>query len=770
MRDVKVDTSKACVIGWDGDKDGVITYMEGGYFIRDKRFITVDFGISEGVDKLSWYNDKGYLPCMVTEFEKHSCLIKIKNFANKVNIQNRDYVIVYSRVDIINPTNRDIEISPDILGEVVDLYTGDTLVKAGESSHFDYAIVGDRFGNNYDLPTAGEIQKAGSFDENYIKMEAYWEEKLKKIVHVKDLPDSRLIEAYKAGYIYTHIIKDGHHLHVGENGYDEVFDHDAIGILIALFVLGDFEDAKRYLDNLHAQIQYDDAKWKFSWPFALYLQKTGDISYIRDKFEIIKEYAHNIEKDLTGPKGIVKETWDIDNIGYWTVDNWSVLMGLTAYEYIARKLEEDKESTWAGELYDKLLAAADKIMGKTISDNDLQYIPASMVEVNDKNVCANPKNTNWASMFLFGRWAWDGYLFGAKQYGVMVDMIDTTYDYGLQRGREAGLYPHSFGGGTFSNSIGSYNSGLAATGLRGEQYRSEGIYAYQAMISYGMTGPYAWWESSGEAELGKWKGNHPVSGDGSCPHMWGQAMASKVLIESLIAEKVDGTIIIGRGIPAEWLFPGKCIEIENYSISDSRRIGYKLLAGEKEIELEISGNSTDKDIYIQIKALEDNIDTLSVGRWEKDSIIIPGDTKKLTIYLKKEIRGENLAFRKGVTAKIIPSKYGTFANCTNGSLEHYTQALDEKNWDFFVDLGRPTYVNRVNLHTDANSYAKEFEIQVSVDKENWQTVAWEDRNDGKGKSYLFDSVRARFVKLKVHKIESRDGQAHAVRLFEIYGD
>lgn len=772
MRDIRVDTSKACVIGWDGDKDGIIAYMEGGYFIRDGRFITVDFGIVEGVKKLSWYNSKGYLPCLITSFEKSGCEIAIQNFADKVIIQGNAFVIVYSRVEIKNPTDRDIVLSPDVRGEVTILHDPGELIKAHSTSRFDYAVVGDRFGNAYSLPTEQELIDAGDYDTHYASMEKYWEEKLASIVNIKELPDSRLIEAYKAGYIYTHIIKDGYDLHVGENGYDEVFDHDAIGILIALFVLGDYADAKRYLDNLQAQIQYDDAKWKLAWPFALYLLKTGDLAYIEEKFDIIKEYARNIEADLTGPKGIVKETWDIDNIGYWTVDNWSVLMGLSAYIYIARALHEEEEVNWANRLYDALLQSATEVMTDTMAKHHLNYIPASMVESNDANVCRNPRNTNWASMFLFGRWAWDGYLFGAKQYGVMIDKIDATYDYGLQRGLESGLFPHSFGGGTFSNSIGSYNSGLAATGLRGERYRSEGIYAYQAMISYGMTGPYAWWESSGEPQANTWSGLHPVSGDGSCPHMWGQAMASKVLIESLIAEKADRSIIIGRGIPEEWLFSGKRIHIENYPIADNKRMGYVLQAEDKKLRLEWNGDMPEGNICIQIKALANRIDHISQGEFDEETgeITLAREVRILEIILKEEIRGNNLAFCKGVTAKIIPSKYGTFANCTNGSLEHYTQAMHDKEWDCFVDLGRPTDINRVNLYTDRLAYAKKFEIQVSVDKERWKTVAWEDHNDGLGKSYLFGTQRARFVKIKVDKIVSQNNEAHAIRLIEIYGD
>jgi hypothetical protein len=42
-------------------------------------------------------------------------------------------------------------------------------------------------------------------------------------------------------------------------------------------------------------------------------------------------------------------------------------------------------------------------------------------------------DANWAAPFLFGRWAWDGYLFGAPRTGPGLSLIDATYDYGFGR-------------------------------------------------------------------------------------------------------------------------------------------------------------------------------------------------------------------------------------------------------------------------------------------------------------------------------------------------
>jgi hypothetical protein len=57
------------------------------------------------------------------------------------------------------------------------------------------------------------------------------------------LPDPRLIDAYKTGFIYTQIIRSGDELKTGANGYDKEFSHDVIGILANLFIQGYTADA-----------------------------------------------------------------------------------------------------------------------------------------------------------------------------------------------------------------------------------------------------------------------------------------------------------------------------------------------------------------------------------------------------------------------------------------------------------------------------------------------------------------------------------------------
>ena len=158
----------------------------------------------------------------------------------------------------------------------------------------------------------------------------------------------------------------------------------------------------------------------------------------------IEQTAHQIASDRTGPGGIIGPTDDIDTDGYWTVDDYKALMGLAAYRYLAQRVGDTVEATWAGAQYNSLLAATNATLESTISRYQLSYLPCSILQPNTANRCSNPEDANWAAPFLFGRWAWDAQLFGAPVSGPGLQLVDATYRYGF--GRLEGLLPGHGGG------------------------------------------------------------------------------------------------------------------------------------------------------------------------------------------------------------------------------------------------------------------------------------------------------------------------------------
>ena len=560
----------------------------------------------------------------------------VGNNAMKVTVteqeqtEGRDYEVAYSRLTVKN-NNSSEQALPVVSEELIPLNEdakSKTTIAAGETLVLDYAIAADRFGNTYFFPEDEVIAGFGGFDSHYEHMKTYWNNRLEGIIDIEKLPSGyeKLIDAYKAGYIYTFIVADGDELNVGENNYDRVFDHDCIGQLAALIIQGDYGKFKEYNKHVFDTPQYRDAEWKYSWPIALYLQKSGDIDFVREEFENIKKHVHTIESDREdNGTGIMKKSWGIDLYGHWLIDNWSALTGLTTYKYLCEKLGEEGEAQWAKAQYDSLIKVVTDKLGSTMEWYDFNYLPASVMQDNDGHRCDTPDDANWAAHMLFGRWAWEGYLFGADQEdSLMIDQIDATYTYGFQRLENIGFPAYTFGG--FPGMCSAYNAGYGSSALRGELYRDTGIKAYMYMIENAQNGPYSWWEF-----IDGWDHHTSKYCGGSCQHMWGQSTASKVLVDSLISEKFDGSIIVGRGIPTEWIADGEEIVVSNAPISNNKRIGFTLSTSGKEVTLALTGDRGNAPLSLELMSFKDNIEAVQGGSFDEETGIVTVETGVNTV-------------------------------------------------------------------------------------------------------------------------------------------
>ncbi|MCX2951594.1 hypothetical protein [Lentzea sp. NEAU-D7] len=629
-------------IGWEGDYYGVLTHKDGSFDVHSGPNTTVRFGIYNNPARVQWFNAGGYYPALTTQFERDNSTVTITNFGDRVTIGGRDFVAVYSRVRVVNHDTVAHVLDPAPTGGTHALTRPSTTIQPGQTTDFDYVIAADRFGQGYAWPTAAELVAAGGYDAHYAHMTSYWDGELAQIAQIR-VPDPQLANAYRAGYITTNLVKDGNRLNVGENGYDAIFNHDLVGMLVQLLEAGDLDRARDYLPTLISQDDpnditrmYPDGTWKYNWPWAVYLRKTGDAAFVRDHFATIRQTAHRIESDATGPGGIMKATVAVDHAGYWTVDNQSALFALLTYSYIAKTLGETAEASWAQQVYGRLLSAVNARLNTTISTNGLSYLPCAMdVPNSSANVCGQTNNGNWASMFLFGRWAWDGQLWGSDPSGPMISMIDATYDNGFSR--LSNLPKHTFGG--YPGVSSSYNAGYGSAGLASTRYRSEGIYGYQYLVQNAQSAPFSWWEGIQSVGTSNWSpGTHSTAGSGSSPHMWGQANASKVLLDSLAAEKLDGTVIIGRGVPNQWLRDGATTSVGNYPIAGGRRMGAAITASGANVTLTLTGAVPAGGVRFELPAfLGGNIARASAGTVDnaKGVVALPPGTTSVTVTLAR---------------------------------------------------------------------------------------------------------------------------------------
>ncbi len=568
------------VFGWEGDRHAPIAFIDGSFLLRDRGNMLIHFGVTakEITSKIEWFNKEDFLPCLVSRFRAGETEITIENFADKLTLDGRDFVAAYARLTLTNHGTMPAVVPP-VSTFLEPLTPLPEFVLPGETVRLDFVVGADRFGGKYAYPSGEALRNAGDWDTHYAHMRAYWLERLRDLVDL-ELPEPELVYALKAGYIYTMIVKDGDCLHVGENGYDAVFDHDVIGITAALVTMGDFCHFEQYTRHILDNVQYPDARWKYSFPFALYLLKTGDATLVRRMLPQIRENTHAIEVDRA-ESGLMRRTNAIDSLGAWTVDDWSALTGLSAYHYICTELGEAAEADWARAQYDSLLAAWTASLAALREKTGIRYIPISMTEANETGPRADVRDANALSMCLFGRWAWDGYLFGMPQPEALPAWIDETYAYVEQRRKTVSDSAYNYGGYPHGWYCSAYNAGYGSAALRGDRYRTAAIEAYRFMIDHAMSGPYSWWEGIHPPKADSpWDRPHASGGGGSCPHMWGQATASKALLDALLSEKADGTLILCRGVPQSWKQAGRVIRLRRVPVRGGR-IDCEILFSEK---------------------------------------------------------------------------------------------------------------------------------------------------------------------------------------------
>ena len=409
----------ASAIGWLGDYNSVVTCLGGTFVVQDgpgALFQNDGFGVYDG-QRTTWADADGYLPAQVTTFDDTGTTVAITEFADEVTLGGHPFVAVYSRVRVTNPTGARGGREPRGItqpgpprrrvGHRARPRQREPRLRRARGPLRRRRPVAER-------PGAGRLRAASTRTSPTCARSGTRSSTPSQRISV---PDPALVDAYKSGFITTQIARSGNDLDTGVNGYESEFSHDVVGILTNLFTQGYFTDAHALLTEARnvvgAQGQYVDGLWTYAVPWAVYLMKTGDTSFVAQNFATagpagaaqqpsIEDAAHAIAADRTGPQGTMEATDDIDTQGYWTVDDYEALLGLAAYRYVAATIGNATEASWATSQYDSLLAATNAVLGQTISQNKLDYLPCSLIQPNTANRCDNPRDANWTSPFGFG--------------------------------------------------------------------------------------------------------------------------------------------------------------------------------------------------------------------------------------------------------------------------------------------------------------------------------------------------------------------------------
>ncbi|MDR1427189.1 MAG: FIVAR domain-containing protein, partial [Bifidobacteriaceae bacterium] len=136
---------------------------------------------------------------------------------------------------------------------------------------------------------------------------------------------------------------------------------------------------------------------------------------------------------------------------------------------------------------------------------------------------------------------------------------------------------------------------------------------------------------------------------------WALGFLREGLLQATASVNVDGDVIVGRGIPEDWMSVSKApIEWKNIAINDGRHLdSLRLNATDaRTIELTLTGDNASGDITLNLPLLKENIEGASAGVVDnaKGTVTVPGNTKSLTVTLQRDIREFSTLERPTVTS------------------------------------------------------------------------------------------------------------------------
>ncbi|MEI6503142.1 MAG: discoidin domain-containing protein, partial [Armatimonadota bacterium] len=134
----------------------------------------------------------------------------------------------------------------------------------------------------------------------------------------------------------------------------------------------------------------------------------------------------------------------------------------------------------------------------------------------------------------------------------------------------------------------------------------------------------------------------------------------------------------------------------------------------------------------------------------------------------------NLAFRKQAKLLSLDGSHELVVNSgvcfprlgVDGRPETYALAGGEWPWTYQVDLVDTVELRRMKL-TFAGGYATQFEFQVSVDGQAWQTVAQKANHDGTPFEATFAAVSARYIRVCSQKPDGPDQKGSQMTVAEM---
>jgi hypothetical protein len=115
------------------------------------------------------------------------------------------------------------------------------------------------------------------------------------------------------------------------------------------------------------------------------------------------------------------------------------------------------------------------------------------------------------------------------------------------------------------------------------------------------------------------------------------AGANKVLLDSLAAQRSDGALIVGQGVPTRWLRLAEPITVTDFPTTDGRRLSLTITSRGSSVSLHLSGQLPTGPVLFQLPSFVHNLSAASAGRVDQatGTVTLPPGTRAVTVELRR---------------------------------------------------------------------------------------------------------------------------------------
>ena len=109
-----------------------------------------------------------------------------------------------------------------------------------------------------------------------------------------------------------------------------------------------------------------------------------------------------------------------------------------------------------------------------------------------------------------------------------------------------------------------------------------------------------------------------------------------VLLDSLAAQRSDGSLVVGRGVPDSWVSGGQVISLANFPTTGGHHIGLSIRASGTTVTLTVRGGKAAGPVLFELPAFVNNIAHASSGTVSESagSVTLPATSSSVTVQLK----------------------------------------------------------------------------------------------------------------------------------------